>query len=396
MEKPIRSFKCAANAQQFYLQQKNQMYWHWNYDTILHEYKLEYKDKITATAKVILIEEITDFDDDDEYVYDIEIATTDLTKFPNEATFQCGTGCLLLHNTDSIYVKFDHPEWGNLPKQQLLENVFHVSNQCAQEITAQLPPPQELEMEKVMCPLLLFTKKRYVANIYVSPTKNKGIDAKGIELVRRDNCLFVKEILQNVVEQILIHQNVTQAQKIAKQMIKQLLNGEIPIEKLIITKSLKDEYKDKGKNGQKLSKPAHFYLAERIKERDPMNAPKTGDRISYVYKNLSIQEQGKKNILQADRVEDPTFLIEKYQKSSKKITKQIDFAYYLDKQVANSLYNLFSLIVNDPETKKPYPLNKNNKISKECKETIAKLLWKNALLQYENRQKNQRMLSDFF
>lgn len=46
-----------------------------------------------------------------------------------------------------------------------------------------------------MQPCALITKKRYVGMSYESPGQTQGhFDAKGIETVRRDACLFVAKV----------------------------------------------------------------------------------------------------------------------------------------------------------------------------------------------------------
>ena len=58
--------------------------------------------------------------------------------------------------------------------------------------------------------------------------------------------------------------------------IENLINGNYPIEKLLVTKSLRGYYKNP-------NQIAHKVLAERIGERDPGNKPKSNDRIPYAY-----------------------------------------------------------------------------------------------------------------
>ena len=70
---------------------------------------------------------------------------------------------------------------------------------AAKEVTHALfngMDPIKLEFEKVYCPYLLMAKKRY-AGLYFSsrPDKPDKIDKKGIESVRRDNCVLIRRIL---------------------------------------------------------------------------------------------------------------------------------------------------------------------------------------------------------
>lgn len=53
----------------------------------------------------------------------------------------------------------------------------------------------KLKLEKVMHPLILESKKRYVGMSY-EKTDGEGVfDAKGIETVRRDGCPLVAKVI---------------------------------------------------------------------------------------------------------------------------------------------------------------------------------------------------------
>ena len=74
-------------------------------------------------------------------------------------------------------------------------------------------------------------------------------------------------------------------------------------------------------------------LADRIAERDPGNAPASGDRIPYVY----IVNPGAE--LQGDRIELPSYVREKGLKP--------DIPYYIEHQLSNPLAQLFALRVEE-------------------------------------------------
>ena len=68
--------------------------------------------------------------------------------------FSGGLGNLVVHNTDSVFVK--------LPTQDEAE-AFQLCHDLADELTTQLfEPPILLEFEKIYNPLILFKKKNYV------------------------------------------------------------------------------------------------------------------------------------------------------------------------------------------------------------------------------------------
>ena len=131
-----------------------------------------------------------------------------------------------------------------------------------------------------------------------------------------------------------------------------------------------------------MTKPAHWYLAERMKKRDPMNAPKGGDRVSYVF-----VETENKHALQCDRIEDPTY-VETHPKECK-----IDSLYYLKKQISSPLYAIFSCLMTDKNGNSYDLINK--KIPKECCQQIDQI-WQNAVRQKENQLRKQHQLTKWF
>lgn len=364
-----KSFKDPVEAQEFFLQQSNPIFWHFSFED--DKYVLERKDNEKVTDEIISIEEI---ESDFPYVYDLET---------EDGTFQCGPGSLIVKNTDSIYTKFTIPGQQDLPKIEMMKEIFKVSNECAERITKTFKPPIELEMEKVMFPCLLFSKKRYVNLYWEQPEKPKEIDAKGIQLVRRDNCPLVKKISNPVLEKIMYEQDIEGAQRLVRKYIKDLLENKISIDDLVISKSLKSVYNDTNKLGNKISKPAHWHLAQKIKERDPMTAPRAGDRVPYIF-----IENNDKNALQKDRVEDPEY--------AKEHNIKPDVIYYLEKQIESPLVTLFSVLVKDPKTNEIYPLDHRGEISKECKKRIAELLWENSKIRKKNQLKGQTQINDWF
>jgi DNA polymerase elongation subunit (family B) len=98
-----------------------------------------------------------------------------------------------------------------------------------------------------------------------------------------------------------------------------------PMEKLIITKSLRSGYK----NPQSI---AHKVLADRITARDPGNKPGPGDRIPFVYINTS-----NKKALQGDKIETPNYIKENGLK--------IDYSFYITNQIMKPVQQVFALVL---------------------------------------------------
>ena len=155
---------------------------------------------------------------------------------------------------------------------------------------------------------------------------NKGKRKEmGIVLKRRDNAPIVKDIYGGVIDILMKEKSVDKAITFTEKMLQTLVNGEVPIEKLIITKSLRSNYK----NPKQI---AHKVLADRIGIRDPGNKPRSGDRIPYAY----IVNPDKK-ALQGNRIETPSYI--------KDNELLLDYAHYITNQIMKPLLQVFALVL---------------------------------------------------
>jgi len=235
--------------------------------------------------------------------------------------FQCE---IVYGDTDSCYVIFPEP----VDTDGTLTTLFKKAEFAAAEISKTFPKPIELEFEKFMYPLILVAKKRYMYLEWTDPKQHNGeIEAKGVELVRRDNCPYVKETLDAVLSPIMFENNLEQGKLKAEIFIDQLLNGEVPIKKLIISKNLRNDYKNP-------ASIAHYQLVEKMKLRDPNGAPKPGDRVPFVYVDI-----GDPKALSWKKVEDPEYAQENQIK--------IDTLYYLEHQLKNPLKTIFDILLGE-------------------------------------------------
>ena len=100
----------------------------------------------------------------------------------------------------------------------------------------------------------------------------------GIVLKRRDNAPIVKRIYKGVIDILLNKRNLSAAITYYKAAIRNLLQGNVDIDELVITKSLKSS--DSYSNPTRI---AHRVLADRMGERDPGNKPQANDRVPYCF-----------------------------------------------------------------------------------------------------------------
>ena len=262
---------------------------------------------------------VTKLEPADGYVYDIET---------EDGTFQAGIGQMIVKNTDSCYVIF--PE--SVDSDGSLTTLFKKAEFAAAEISKTFRKPIELEFEKFMYPLILVAKKRYMYVEWTDPKKHNGeIEAKGVELVRRDNCAYVKETLDHVLTPIMFENDIVKGRSEAERHIDMLLSGQVPIKKLIISKNLRNDY----------ARPetiAHYQLVQKMKLRDPNSAPKPGDRVPFVYVDIKDPKA-----LSWMKVEDPEYVVEN--------NIPIDCLYYLEHQLQSPLETIFEILLGKEQCK---------------------------------------------
>ena len=237
--------------------------------------------------------------------------------------FQAGVGKMIVHNTDSIFVKFPGKD---------LPGAIKAGQEAASKITSMCPHKAfVIGYEKTFYPFILFCRKRYVGMKYEEdPTKCKRA-SMGIVLKRRDNAPIVKDVYGGALDIILEEKDVKKAAEFVKTMLVKVMKSELPIEKFAVTKQLRDDYKAmaKGYDGP-ATIPAHRILANRMTSRDPGNAPSVGERVRYVY----IQTDKK---LQADKIETIEFMTENKLK--------LDSTFYITNQIQNPVAQLFALCI---------------------------------------------------
>jgi DNA polymerase delta subunit 1 len=247
-------------------------------------------------------------------------------------------------DTDSVMVKF-----GTTDRAEAMR----LGKEAADLVSKEFINPIKLEFEKIYHPYLLMNKKRYAGMYWTNPDKPDKMDAKGIETVRRDNCLIVGHIVQGTLDRLLVDFDRDGAIEYCKGILSDLLQNRVDLSLLVITKSLSkkigDNNEDDGghtadggssmakvaadKNKNYASNQAHVMLAKRMKERDAASAPNVGDRVAYVI------VKGMKGSKNYEKSEDPIYVLEN--------NLPIDYTYYIENQIKQPLLRIFEPIYGD-------------------------------------------------
>ncbi|XP_057550361.1 DNA polymerase delta catalytic subunit isoform X1 [Amaranthus tricolor] len=226
------------------------------------------------------------------------------------------TAEIIYGDTDSVMVQFG---------VSTVEEAMKLGREAAEYISGAFIKPIKLEFEKVYYPYLLISKKRYAGLFWTNPEKYDKMDTKGIETVRRDNCLLVKNLVNECLHKILIDRDVQGAVQYVKNTISDLLMNRLDLSLLVITKGLT-------KTGDNYEvKAAHVELAERMRKRDAATAPGVGDRVPYVIVKAA------KGAKAYEKSEDPIFVLEN--------NIPIDPQYYLENQITKPILRIFEPIL---------------------------------------------------
>ena len=234
-------------------------------------------------------------------------------------------------DTDSIFCKFPLKDSNSNPVygKQALNYAINIGKEVEKNIASIMPFPQKLNYEKSLYPFIIFSKKRYVGNLYEFDDTNFKQKSMGIVLKRRDNANIVKKIYGGIIDILLNKQDLNESIEFLNDELNDLVGGKTHIQDLIITKNLNSSYKDP-------TKIAHKVLADRIGYRDPGNKPAPNDRIPYVYIKLNNAD---KNTLQGDKIENPDYIIEN------NITP--DYLHYITNQIMKPILQLYALCLDE-------------------------------------------------
>ena len=281
-------------------------------------------------------------------------------------------------DTDSVMVEFDV---GDRKGEEAIAYSWEVGERAAEECSALFKKPNNLELEKVYCPYFLYSKKRYAAKLW---TKGKDdnmhmdyIDVKGLQLVRRDNTPHVREVSKELLDVILTSSDPGPPKELAKERAIELLSGDVPNQKLILSQGLSDSYKVGGKSVSITSSESvninqsHVQVVTKMRQRKPGSEPQSGDRVPYL---LTKTENPKAKAF--EKAEDPKYVEEN--------GVPVDYHYYfmnkflnpvcdlLDPLYDNVKEEIFGEIINQHKPVKPPKLPslsgmKKEELVAECK-----------------------------
>ena len=236
-------------------------------------------------------------------------------------------------DTDSVMVEFDV---GGRKGQEAIDYSWKLGEQASEQCSKLFKAPNDLELEKVYCPYFLYSKKRYAAKMYEGASDKQGkpilkedgtrlvvfkkIDVKGLQVVRRDTCMYVRSILKQLLGLVLDSNDPRPAIEYARKCGRELLTGKVDVSTLTMSKQLGADYK---------TKQPHVEVRNKIRRRAPGSEPQNGDRVPFLIT--------KGHSLLCEKAEDPEYVREN--------NVPIDFLYYFEHQLQKPVCDLLEPLV---------------------------------------------------
>ena len=298
-------------------------------------------------------------------------------------------------DTDSVFFTFNLKtlDGEDIRGKKALEITIDLAQEAGELATKFLKKPHDLEYEKTFMPFCLLSKKRYVGMLYEKDPNKCKRNSMGIVLKRRDNAPIVKDVYGGIIDILMKEKDIQKAVEFLQSCLQDIIEEKYPMDKLIITKSLRSNYK----NPKQI---AHKVLADRMGKRDSGNKPSSGDRIPFVY-----IESKKKNALQGDKIEHPEYII--------KNNIRPNYSFYITNQIMKPVQQVFALVLEDMDSfkrkKKNFqmkvdtlkqtitdPEKLNNKISDMRNKEVKVLLFDKYLRVTENQKNNMKSITSFF
>jgi len=319
---------------------------------------------------------------------DLIIDTKNYGKVHSNAEYVYG-------DTDSVFFTFNLKtlDGEDIRGKKALEITIDLAQEAGELATKFLKKPHDLEYEKTFMPFCLLSKKRYVGMLYEKDPNKCKRNSMGIVLKRRDNAPIVKDVYGGIIDILMKEKDIQKAVEFLQSCLQDIIEEKYPMDKLIITKSLRSNYK----NPKQI---AHKVLADRMGKRDSGNKPSSGDRIPFVY-----IESKKKNALQGDKIEHPEYII--------KNNIRPNYSFYITNQIMKPVQQVFALVLEDMDSfkrkKKNFqmkidtlkqtisdPEKLNNKISDMRNKEVKLLLFDKYLRITDNQKNNMKSITTFF
>ena len=228
-------------------------------------------------------------------------------------------------DTDSCMI------WHNGEKDR--EKNIAMAGKIVEHINRELPKPLKLLVEKYYEKMAFLTKKRYL--MY----DGEKITTKGVANSRRNYCTFTRNLYSDTIKMMFERDEEEVFDYVFDQLLR-LVNGSVPVEQLVMTKSIKplESYKS--------ASVPHVIMYRRLIADG--NVVELGNRLEYLFVDL-----GYKCKLQGQKMFTPQEVAIK--------SLEVDYLYYIEKQLIVVMDELLSLLGRKSYINSLYAMYKHNR-----------------------------------
>lgn len=260
--------------------------------------------------------------------------------------FQAGVGNMIVHNTDSIFIKMP-----GIPVTRAIHYGQQLDKRVQEDIFSQRPP-MRMEYEKTYSPFIITRRKGYCGAKYEFNDKDFKVSAMGFQIVRRDSAQLCTKTMKTYFDYIFKIGDKKKAADSVRVMMTELFGEYLPLDDFVITKKIaKAEYK---------SEPPHVTSWKRMVDRvGKAEAPAIGERFEYV-----VTKMNKKLGIDMKNAIVDLQLVQELEKSKKPV--QMDKDYYFQTYIYNPMVKIMQHIHGKEETKQIL-----NPKAYERKETVS-------------------------
>lgn len=217
-------------------------------------------------------------------------------------------------DTDSLFVRL---------RGVNCTQAFSIGREIADMITQTSPFPMELQLEKVYDRSILLTKKRYVGRAFDTPGGPSRLDAKGIEVIRRDGTPIVQKVERKAIETLFNTLDLSQVKSLLYKEFTKIITGKVALQDFCFAQKVKlGSYVDESR-----VPGAAVALSAMAKGE---SAPSYGERVPFV---VTVGPPGTRIV---DRCVTPYEVL-------RNPDLMIDAEYYISRHIIPPLERLFNL-----------------------------------------------------
>lgn len=248
-----------------------------------------------------------------------------------------GANVVVYGDTDSVMIDFGvQPVTGADPREAVAISE-RLGRAMAAFINTHFITPIKLEYEKVFMPYLLINKKRYIGLHYASAAQEKPpyINAKGVEITRRDNCLLLPAVMKAIIDRLMNHADTEGAIAVFRDAVRSLVRNETPLEQLVISKAF-----SRPMAAYKAKQP-HLTVISAAMKRPGAEVPQLGDRVPFMYVYTK-RQRGVRGLKAYELAEDPGWV------RAHRADYTIASDYYIERQLLKPVSRLLDPVLGYP------------------------------------------------